>query len=318
MDERSEVDAEVEASDVREEGSLARDRDWWDAGGGSGAGRRVVVVEVDDVDTDLEIEDNMGGGFVPGRWGSFGGWGLGMPLALLRAFSQSKGMVVVGLIADVTDTFSNESAMLTTSPSTLPSLPPIVPGDDRVDSLGLGGFNSFPSEESDTEWNDEMEEPGAWRMRTAPKAWVRAGGYVCSTESESGCPGGRRVALLSEIEQMEIESVDEYEGLRGGSGGRDLGGDSKLMSGVEEIGAELAIAGLLAIGGGVLLNSRMPFRRLSLLMGMCGETADTASFGPSSTIQSFRSINDVFRPRFGGDGDGDLLDDFGGVYGAIG
>jgi hypothetical protein len=28
MDERSEVDAEVEASDVREEGSLARDRDW--------------------------------------------------------------------------------------------------------------------------------------------------------------------------------------------------------------------------------------------------------------------------------------------------
>jgi len=28
MDERSEVEAEVEASDVREEGSLVRDKDW--------------------------------------------------------------------------------------------------------------------------------------------------------------------------------------------------------------------------------------------------------------------------------------------------
>jgi hypothetical protein len=28
--------------------------------------------------------------------------------------------------------------------------------------------------------------------------------------------------------------------------------------------------------------------------------------GPSSTIQSLRSINEVFRPKFGGEGDGDL------------
>lgn len=48
------------------------------------------------------------------------------------------------------------------------------------------------------------------------------------------------------------------------------------------------------------------------------ETPDGAPFGPSSTIQSFRSINEVLRPRFGGDGDGDLLKDFGGVNGAIG
>jgi hypothetical protein len=40
------------------------------------------------------------------------------------------------------------------------------------------------------------------------------------------------------------ESVDVYDGLRGGRGGRDLGGDSKLMSGAEEIGGDRAAAGL--------------------------------------------------------------------------
>lgn len=39
--------------------------------------------------------------------------------------------------------------------------------------------------------------------------------------------------------------------------------------------------------------------------------------GPSSTIQSLRSINEVFLPRFGGDGEGDLDTDFGGVEGTI-
>ena len=73
-----------------------------------------------------------------------------------------------------------------------------------------------------------MEDVGAWRMRTEPKAWGRCGGYVCSTVSESERPGGRRVELLSETEEVEMkESVNVYEGLRGGSGGRDLGGDSK-------------------------------------------------------------------------------------------
>lgn len=81
---------------------------------------------------------------------------------------------------------------------------------------------------------------------------------MCSTVSESECPGGRRVALLSEMAELEIEdeeSVDVYEGLRGGSGGRDLGGDSKLMSGAEDIGAERAAAGLWATCGGILLSS---------------------------------------------------------------
>lgn len=140
---------------------------------------------------------------------------------------------------------------------------------------------------------------------------------MCSTVSESERPGGRRVALLSEIAELEIEgeeSVDVYEGLRGGRGGRDFGGDSKLMSGAEDIGAERVTEGLWATCGGVLLRSGKPFRCLLL---WC-ETPDGALFGPSSTIQSFRSINEVLRPRFGGDGDGDLLKDFGGVNGAIG
>lgn len=92
------------------------------------------------------------------------------------AFPQSKGTLVVGLIAEVTDTFSNESAMLTMSPSTLPSLSPLVTRDGCTESLGLIGFRSLPSEESDTEWNDEMEEAGAWLMRAEPKACERGGG----------------------------------------------------------------------------------------------------------------------------------------------
>lgn len=114
---------------------------------------------------------------------------------------------------------------------------------------------------------------------------------MCSTVSESERPGGRRVALLSEMEVIleTKESVEVYEGLRGGSGGRDFGGDSKLMSGVED---KRATVGLLA-----------SLRCLAL------------DGGPSSTIQSFRSINEVLRPRFGGEGDGDLLKDFKGVIG---
>ena len=140
---------------------------------------------------------------------------------------------------------------------------------------------------------------------------------MCSTVSESEGPGSRRVALLSEKDREEIdESVD---GLRGGRGGRDLGGGSKLMSGAECLCVARAAAGLLATGGGVLLNSRIPFSCFPLLMRTWGGIADGHSLGPSSTIQSFRSINEVFRPRFGGDGDGDLFSGrWGGVNGAIG
>lgn len=90
---------------------------------------------------------------------------------------------------------------------------------------------------------------------------------MCSTVSESECPGGRRVALLSEIAELEIEgeeSVDVYEDLRGGRGGRDFGGDSKLMSGAEGISVERAVEGLWTICGGVLLKSGKPFGYLPL------------------------------------------------------
>lgn len=40
--------------------------------------------------------------------------------------------------------------------------------------------------------------------------------------------------------------------------------------------------------------------------------------GPSSTIQSLRSIRDVLRPKFGGEGEGDPEMEWGGVNGAIG
>lgn len=40
--------------------------------------------------------------------------------------------------------------------------------------------------------------------------------------------------------------------------------------------------------------------------------------GPSSTTQSPRSMRDDFRPRIGGEGDGDMELEWGGVNGAIG
>lgn len=88
---------------------------------------------------------------------------------------------------------------------------------------------------------------------------------MCSTVSESERPWGRRVALLSEIAELEIEGEESvYEGLRGGRGGRDLGGDSKLMSGAEDIGGGREAVGLWATCGGVLLRSGKPFKCLPL------------------------------------------------------
>lgn len=39
---------------------------------------------------------------------------------------------------------------------------------------------------------------------------------------------------------------------------------------------------------------------------------------PSSTIQSLKSINDVFRPRFGGEGEGDGFGGFLGAFAGVG
>lgn len=97
------------------------------------------------------------------------------------------------------------------------------------------------------------------------------------------------------------------EGFRGGKGGAltdlVLGGDSRLMSGAVEP-ARLFHALDVAV-------SAFPFVNLPFWRGV-------KAGGPSSTTQSFKSISDDFRPRFGGDGDGDLDEmDCGGVNGVI-
>ena len=49
-----------------------------------------------------------------------------------------------------------------------------------------------------------------------------------------------------------------------------------------------------------------------------GRCLGTYGRGPSSTTQSLRSMRDVLRPRFGGDGDGEGDMDFKDVEGSIG
>lgn len=98
---------------------------------------------------------------------------------------------------------------------------------------------------------------------------------------------------------------DEYEDFRGGNGGaaRVLGGESRLIRGGEGLlmkESETCLGvGLGARGGG-----------LRTIGGLC---LGTYGSGPSSTTQSFRSMSEVLRPRFGGDGDGEGGIDFPGV-----
>lgn len=85
-----------------------------------------------------------------------------------------------------------------------------------------------------------------------------------------------------------------------------IGDDSRLISGAEEL--ELA--------------RPFDFRALpSLVVGLpfiCLPFWRGGWYGgPSSTTQSLRSIKDDFRPRFGGDGDGEPGMEWGGVKGTI-
>ena len=99
---------------------------------------------------------------------------------------------------------------------------------------------------------------------------------------------------------------DECDDFRGGNGGagRVLGGESRLMRGGEGLltkESETCLGvGLGASGGGGLRT----------IGGFC---LGTYGSGPSSTTQSFRSMSEVLRPRFGGDGDGEGGIDFPGV-----
>jgi hypothetical protein len=82
-----------------------------------------------------------------------------------------------------------------------------------------------------------------------------------------------------------------------------------LMRGVDELALArsfhaLDFRGLLSLVVG------LPFICLPFWRGGRGD-------GPSATTQSFRSIKDVFRPRSGGDDDGEPGREWGGVKGTI-
>lgn len=73
-------------------------------------------------------------------------------------------------------------------------------------------------------------------MRAVPNLCA-PGGYVWSMVSESDRTGGRNVApvsLLTDADRGVDPRSELYDGLRGGSGGRCFGGDSKFMSGVDD------------------------------------------------------------------------------------
>ena len=115
----------------------------------------------------------------------------------------------------------------------------------------------------------------------------------------SGGTGGRGLRDPElEVFVGEMDFKDEYEAFRGGKGGAVgvLGGESRLMSGgggwrTTESETCLGV-GLGARGGGGLRATG----------GFC---LGTYGRGPSSTTQSFRSMSDVFLPRFGGEGEGE-------------
>lgn len=116
----------------------------------------------------------------------------------------------------------------------------------------------------------------------------------CSTLRESERAGGRRPLLLAVF-------IEAYDGLRGGRGGTltDLiaGGDSRLISGVGEL--ELIRPFHAFVFRTLpLLVTCLPFVCLPSWRRGCANV-------PSSTTQSFKSIKDDLRPRFGGDGDGE-------------
>ena len=100
------------------------------------------------------------------------------------------------------------------------------------------------------------------------------------------------------LESLVTESAREtglpptemVEGLRGGRGGRCFGGDSRLISGADTLRA---------------------------LEGTLVDSLLAVPNGPSSTTQSLRSINDVFRHTVG-DGDLDVLEEMTAGSGAMG
>lgn len=152
----------------------------------------------------------------------------------------------VGMNEDGADTSSNESFKLSPSPSR--SCQSLSLSDGF--SLSIGKLCTKlvrepgevpPSDESESEWKEDMDEAGAWppRLPTSSSerleenAWSASGGFsICEPfdKAPNLIDGGPM--LMGD----DADRRDWREGFRGGSGGtftRDLGGeDSKLINGV--------------------------------------------------------------------------------------
>lgn len=108
----------------------------------------------------------------------------------------------------------------------------------------------------------------------------------------------------NDVEETDLREVKED--FRGGRGGAlvpevgdifpfGLGGDSKFMSGAMSCPFALDPS---CVG---IVSLTSPF----LAALCCAKPFGRGGDGPSSTIQSLRSIRDVLRPKLGGEGDGD-------------
>ena len=142
---------------------------------------------------------------------------------------------------------------------------------------------SSPSEESETEWNDETEEACMWRRRI-PSEKERSLSVMASVAGGiSMLLDGDVVVAVGLAAGAETERGVVNDNFRGGKGGAptNFGGDpSKLMRGA------------LSCGRGVeTWSGEWPLR-----MAMLG----LAPSGPSSMTQSLRSKREfLFRSEFG-------------------
>lgn len=161
IEERSEAEAEVDAADV--DASEFRDDGGRGRGGGGGGGPSRFGTSKGECRGEGGTE-----GDFDGRWGNLGG------SRLVAYTSQScDAEETEGLTAEVTERFSNDSSRLIASGSRM--LPRSASLLCSWSSCSTGNVATWfesepgvvgsvpPSEESDTEWNEEMEEAGACR-----------------------------------------------------------------------------------------------------------------------------------------------------------
>lgn len=234
-------------------------------------------------------------GWVIGRWGSLGGWedsggGGGCLVASTRAGFPGGieggrgGKDEGGRNEEGAETFSKDSSRL--SPSSVP-----VP----VHSRSMGNAcrapgvvaESSPSEESETEWNDETEEACMWPWaRRMPSEGER------SLSARGSVEGGMSMLLDGDVVGLaagaETERGEFNDSFRGGKGGalKNFGGDpSKLMRGA------------LSCGRGVAAGSGEQPGKMAVV--------GLAPNGPSSMTQSLRSRRDVLCWSELGDAEGE-------------